>query len=375
MNKKIKRNILLNPGPATTTHTVKMSQVVSDICPREKEFCHLMESVRNDLLKIINANKEKYATVLFGSSGTAVMDSVISSVIPKEKKLMILINGSYGDRMQKIAETYNINTILVKSRYGDPINFNKADDILASNSDIGYLAMVHHETTTGRLNSIEQFSTLGKKYEQTLILDAISSYAGIPINLKETPIDFLLSTSNKCIQGMAGLAFVICNKSKLDNLKNIQGRSYYLNLFDQYNYMKKTSQMRFTPPVQTFYALKQAIDEYFEEGGANRYERYTNNWKILRTGLKDLGFKFLLSSEVESHILLTIIEPKNPEYNFEIMHDLLLNKYFTIYPGKVGYKSTFRLANMGSINSKDIDKFIYELDIVLKKMGINKIIN
>ena len=122
MNKKIKRNILLNPGPATTTHTVKMSQVVSDICPREKEFCHLMESVRNDLLKIINANKEKYATVLFGGSGTAVMDSVISSVIPKEKKLMILINGSYGDRMQKIAETYNINTILVKSRYARPPN-------------------------------------------------------------------------------------------------------------------------------------------------------------------------------------------------------------------------------------------------------------
>ena len=372
MHKNIERKILLNPGPATTTDTVKMSQVVPDICPREKEFKELMAGIRKDLLKIVNADKGKHKVVLFGGSGTAVMESVISSVVSQEKTLLILINGAYGDRMRTIAETYSIHFRTLEYKWGQPINFIEVGSYLKSKHDIGYVAMVHHETTTGILNSIERFSELGTKYGRTLILDAISSYAGIPIDLEAVPIDYLMSTSNKCIQGMAGLAFAICIKSELKHLKDIPNRSFYLSLYDQYIFMEKTGQMRFTPPVQTTYALRQAIDEFFKEGSLDRYNRYTENWQTLRNGLQQLGLNLFLNPEDESHILLTVIEPNNKKYNYEKLHDLLYEKGFMIYPGKLRNKNTFRLANMGAINSKDIEKFLVELNNAMKKIGIDR---
>jgi 2-aminoethylphosphonate aminotransferase len=370
MYKRIKRKILLNPGPATTTDTVKMAQVVSDICPREKEFGELMAEIRNDLLKIINADKKNYTTVLFGGSGTAVMESVIASVIDEEKELLILINGAYGDRMRKIAETYSIPFKTLEYESDQSINFTDVNNYLKSNSDIGYIAMVHHETTTGILNSIGSFSELGKKYGHTLILDAISSYAGVPIDLETTPIDYIMSTSNKCIQGMPGLAFVIGNKSKLVQLKNLRSRSFYLSLYDQYNYMEKSDQMRFTPPVQVIYALRKAIDEYFEEGGINRYKRYKKNWQTLRNGLQKLGYKFLLDPKDESHILLTVVEPNNQNFNYTKLHDYLYHRGLTIYPGKSNDKNTFRVSSMGAINYVDIDHFLITMRIAMKEMDI-----
>ena len=370
MNKDIERKILLNPGPATTTDTVKMAQVIPDICPREKEFSELMAGIRNDLLKIINVDKKKYTTVLFGGSGTAVMESVIASVVNQEKTLLILKNGAYGDRMQKIAKTYSIPFTTLEYEWGKPINFSEVDSYLKSNLEIGYIAMVHHETTTGILNSINSFSELGKKHGHTLILDAISSYAGVPIDLERIPIDYLMSTSNKCIQGMAGLAFVICKKTELEHLKEIPNRSFYLSLYDQYNYMEKTGQMRFTPPVQTIYALRQAIDEYFDEGSLNRYNRYKENWQVLRKGLLDLGFNLLLYPEIESHILLTVLEPDHSNFDFNKMHDLLYQRGFTIYPGKITKKKSFRLSNMGDLSTNDINLFLLILAEVLDEMEV-----
>ncbi len=373
MNKDIERKILLNPGPATTTDTVKMAQIVPDICPREEEFSELLNGIRYDLLKIVNADQEKYSTVLFGGSGTAVMESVISSVVSKEKTLLILINGAYGDRVRKIAETYSIPCKILEYEWGQPIIFDEVDSFLTTNLDVSYIAMVHHETTTGILNSIESFSELGKKYGHTLILDAISSYAGIPIDLETTPIDYLMSTSNKCIQGMAVLAFVICKKCELELLKEIPPRSFYLSLYDQYDYMEQTGQMRFTPPVQVMYALRQAIDEYFQEGGLNRHNRYTKSWQTLREGLKNLGFRLLLKPKDESHILLTVINPDNPEFDFVKLHDLLYKRGITIYPGKIGNLKTFRIANMGAINSDDIEIFLNKMTNIIKEIGIDRV--
>jgi 2-aminoethylphosphonate aminotransferase len=370
MNKDIERKILLNPGPATTTDTVKMAQVIPDICPREKEFGELMAEIRKDLLKIVNANQEKYSTVLFGGSGTAVMESVVSSVTSKEKTLLILINGAYGDRMKKIAETYSIPYRILEYEWGKTINFSKVESYLKSNLDVGYIAMVHHETTTGIINSIESFSELGKKYGHTLILDAISSYAGVPIDLEKTPIDFIMSTSNKCIQGMPGLGFIICNKKKIYNLKKIQPRSFYLSLYDEYINVTKTGQSRFTPPVQVIYALRKAIDELFVEGVKNRYKRYHDNMNFLRKGLKDLGFKFLLKEECESGILLSIIEPTASSYSFEKMHDYFYENGITIYPGKLINNNTFRLAIIGDLQKKDLQKIVMEFKSFLIKSSL-----
>lgn len=367
---KIKRNILLNPGPATTTDSVKYAQVVPDICPREKEFGQLMKSVATDIKKIAWGDKD-YTTVLFGGSGTAAMDSVINSVVPPNKKILIINNGAYGEGMVKIAKAYSMDFIDLKFNYDSIPAVNQIENVLLNDDQIACVSVVHHETTTGLLNPIREIGILVKKYNKTYIVDTISSFAGIPIDIKDNNIDFMMSTSNKCIQGMAGVCFIICNKKELDKTKNYPRISFYLNLYDQYEYFHKNYQMRFTPPVQTIYALRKAIDELFEEGIENRYIRYTKSWETLRKGLLEMGFNLLLNENIESHLLLTVLEPISSNYDFNKMHDLLYKMGFTIYPGKIGGMNTFRIANIGNIDYKDIKKFLEILKKYLKKSQIN----
>lgn len=365
---KIKRNVLLNPGPATTTDTVKMAMVVPDICPREKEFAELIAGIRNDLVSVV-AKGDAYTTVLFSGSGTAAMDSVISSVPAPGKKIAVIVNGAYGDRMVKIARAYNIPCLEIGFEWGEKIDIEKVERLINGDPDIDCLAVVHHETTTGILNPIAEIGKIAKKSGLTYIVDTISSYAGIPIDAVGCSIDYLMSTSNKCIQGMAGIAFVVCRKDALLKIGSYPRRSFYLSLYDQYQYLEDTGQTQFTAPVQVVYALRQAINEFISEGMDERYARYTESWKTLRKGLLDLGFKLLHDEEDESHILLTVLEPNNDGYNFEEMHDYLYDKGFTVYPGKIK-NNTFRLAIIGAIDKYDIKLFLKELEGSLKIMGV-----
>ncbi|MCF7804626.1 MAG: 2-aminoethylphosphonate--pyruvate transaminase [Candidatus Marinimicrobia bacterium] len=368
--KKIKRNILLNPGPATTTDTVKQAQVVPDICPRETEFQVVMDGIREDLVKIVHGGTD-YASVLFGGSGTSAMDATLASVVPPDGKILLLINGAYGKRMQQITKTYDIATSVYEVEWGTALDWRVVDQMLSNDRTISHIAMVHHETTTGILNPLEPFLAISKKYNLTTLADTISSYAGIPIDLRETPVDFLMSTSNKCIQGMAGLAFVICKNISLEKLSKFKGRTFYLDLYKQYDYFERTGQMRFTPPVQVTYALRQAIDEYFEEGESNRWDRYSKSYKTLIDGLTKLGFRFLLGDDVKhSRILTTIYEPDHPNYDFNDLHDRLYERGFTIYPGKVSDKDTFRLSVLGAIDHTDIRDFLVNLEEVLDEMDV-----
>lgn len=367
-----KRNILLTPGPATTTDTVKMTQVISDICPREKEFKEVLLQIKKDLVKIVAGNENDYACVLFAGSGTCVMDATINSVISPGKKILIVSNGAYGKRLVKIAEAYNIDCVELGFEWGVMPDLTKIEEALQRDEKISYIAMIHHETTTGILNSVKEVGIIAKKFNCVFIVDTISSFAGIPINIKEYNIDFMMSTSNKCIQGMPGVSFVICKRQEIEKTRDYPKRSFYLNLYCQYEYLEKNGEMQFTAPVQTIYALRQAIKEYFEEGGENRYNRYTKNWKVLRQGLLDMGLKLFLKEEVESHLLTTILYPDNPNFDFEILHDQLYKKGFTIYPGKIGYKNTFRIANIGAIDYRDIENFLQNLREVLTQMNTIK---
>lgn len=263
----MKRNILLNPGPATTTDTVKNAQVVPDICPREKEFGEVMEFVSKELTNLV-ADNDEYTTVLFGGSGTAAVESMISSVVDKDI-LLIINNGAYGKRICEMAEIYDLNFI---EFIGSPVNgidFIKLEQIISEyntkkrfiknklndykgivgrynikNEDdeikvISHIAVIHHETTTGILNDIHRVGGLCSKYNIDLIVDGISSFAGIPIDMKSSNIKCLASSSNKCIQGMAGVSFVIAEKELLINTKRIKPRNLYLNLYNQYEYFQK----------------------------------------------------------------------------------------------------------------------------------------
>jgi aspartate aminotransferase-like enzyme len=203
-----------------------------------------------------------------------------------------------------------------------------------------------------------------------MIVDAMSSYAGIPIDVEAIGADFLISSSNKCIQGMAGLAFVICKRERLQRMQPIPGRSFYFSLSRNHRFFETEGQMQFTPPVQVVYALEQALAEYFAEGGENRHRRYVANWEVLDGGMLALGFRRLLPEAILSRILTCYLEPDHPRYDFGEMHDRLYAKGFTIYPGKGANKATFRLANMGDVDGDDMRAFLDALRDTISTMNI-----
>ncbi|PIR00076.1 MAG: 2-aminoethylphosphonate--pyruvate transaminase [Nitrospinae bacterium CG11_big_fil_rev_8_21_14_0_20_45_15] len=365
------RKILLNPGPGTTSQSVKDALVVEDICPREKEFQEVMENLRRDLVKVVHAGND-YDCVMFAGSGTAVMDACINSVVPPDKKILIVNNGAYGMRLAAIAKAYGIAVEEMKFAWDSPPSLQAIEEKLASDADgsIACIAMVHHETTTGLLNPVKETGALAQRYGKTFIVDGISSYAAIPIDIEACHIDYLLSTSNKCIQGMAGISFVIAKISALESAGKFPSRSYYLDLCEQYAYMKRTGQMTFTAPVQIVYALQQAVKEYFDEGAEKRRARYSENWDTLYEGLAKLGFQFLLKPEHESKILLSVREPTHPDFDFNVLHDRLYARGFTIYPGKIDNTKTFRLAVIGDLRKQDMLDFRVALEETLAGMGI-----
>lgn len=289
----IKRNILLNPGPATTTDTVKLAQIVPDICPREQEFGDLMEWIAEQLTLFV-APKSEYDTALFSGSGTAAVESVISSVIG-EGKLLILSNGAYGERMAEIAQVYHVDHEVLESSSMLPLSLDAVETAIIRNKNkLTHVAVVHNETTSGILNDIDAIGKLCALHEVDLIVDAMSSYGAIPINMKASKVSFLISSSNKNLQGMAGISFIVAYKEKLQKIKDYSPKSYYLDLYKQYEHFQRTRQLRFTPPVQTFYALEQAIIETQNEGIEQRYKRYTESWQTLIKGLDRLQLQYLV---------------------------------------------------------------------------------
>lgn len=363
-----KREILLNPGPATTSTAVKYAQIQPDICPREEAFGDVMRFVSTELTAFV-ANNDHYNTVLFPGSGTAAVEAILTSVINKDETLLIVHNGAYGKRMQEICDTYAINYVMYDSPYTKALDYNDLEKFISINKHITHVAIIHNETTTGLLNDLSAVGDICRKKNLTFIVDAMSSYAAIPIDMPTQNIHFLAASSNKNIQGMAGISFVISNKSKLEQCKNRKRKSYYLDLYAQYEYFNKTGQSRFTPPVQTFYALQQAIIEAKNEGIINRYQRYAESWEALITGLKELNLEWVIPLEHHSKIITAIYEPNYENYDFTDMHDELFSKGFTIYPGKVGTLNTFRIANIGDINKNDMQNFINALKVYFNKIS------
>jgi 2-aminoethylphosphonate-pyruvate transaminase len=240
--------------------------------------------------------------------------------------------------------------------------------MISSAEGLTHLAMIHHETTTGLLNDISAVGEICKKHNISFIVDSMSGFAAIPVDMKSMNIDYLAASSNKNIQGMAGIGFAICNRKVLEGTASIPMRSLYLNLYAQYAYFEKTHQTRFTPPVQTFYALKQAIVETLEETIEGRYARYSKSWETLLEGIGALGLEYLIDKEHHSKIITSIIEPNTEAYNFDEMHDFFFEKGFTIYPGKVNNYDTFRISNIGQIDYKDIEAFLVVLKEYLVKI-------
>ena len=367
---KIKRNVLLNPGPSTTTDSVKMAQIVPDICPREKEFADLMKGLRADLLGIVHADPEKYTSVLFCGSGTINIDVCLNSLLPAGKKVLVVNNGAYSTRAAEICAYYGLPYIDLKFPVNNRPDLKVVEDALKNNPDVYIVHTTHNETGTGLLNPIREIGALAHKHGAIFTVDTTSSLAMIPIDIEKDNVDFCMASAQKGIMAMTGLSFIIGNRAEIEKSKDYPKRSYYCNLFRQYDYFEKTGEMNFTPPVQTVYATIQALKEYYAEGETAKWARHTRIFNAIHEGLDKLGFKDYIPRELQSGLVVAALYPDDPNWDFMKVHDYCYERGFTIYPGKVEKKGMFRLCALGAIDEGDIKDFFKVFEEALKVNGI-----
>lgn len=367
----IKRNILLNPGPATTTDTVKLAQIVPDICPREKEFAGLMKGLRADLLRVVHASPEKYTAVLFCGSGTINIDVCLNSLLPDGKKILIVNNGAYSSRAVEVCQYYGLPHINLKSSVYERPDMKEVERVLDENPDVAVVYTTHHETGTGILNPIREIGALAHSHGAVFVTDTTSSLGMIPLDMERDNVDFCMASAQKGLMAMTGLSFVIGNEEEIRKSKDYPTRSYYCNLYLQYDFFERTGEMHFTPPVQTIYATRQALDEYFEMGEEAKFARHRRVFEAIHSGLDALGFRDAIKPEWQSGLVVSVIYPDDPNWDFERVHDYCYEHGFTIYPGKISTTDTFRLCALGAIDKEDIEAFFVVLKEALEKNNIS----
>lgn len=366
----IKRNVLLNPGPSTTTDSVKYAQVMPDICPREKEFSDLMKELREELVKVVHGDLAKYTSVLFCGSGTINIDVVINSLLPEGKKVLVINNGAYSTRAVEICQYYGLPHIDLRFPVDQRPDLEKVEETMRENSNIALVHTTHNETGTGILNPIREIGAVVHKYGAVFTVDTTSTYAMRPVNMEEDNIDFCMASAQKGLMAFTGLSFIVGSKEIIEKSKDYPKRSYYCNLFMQYDFFERTGQMHFTPPVQTIYAAFQALKEYWAEGEKAKWARHTRVFNAINDGLDELGFRQVIKPEWRTGLISAAIYPDDSNWNFEKVHDYCYERGFTIYPGKISAANTFRLCALGAINEEDIKDFFVVFKNALAATGV-----
>lgn len=366
----IKRKILLNPGPATTTDTVKMAQVVPDICPREKEFTAVMEGLRQDLLKVVHTDPQEYAAVLFCGSGTLNMDVCLNSLLPQGKTILVINNGAYSCRAVDICRYYGLPCLDLQFPVDQLPDLTAVERTLQEHPEIALVYTTHHETGTGILNPVREIGAIAHRYGAISVVDTTSTFAMRPIHMEEEQMDFCMASAQKGLMAMAGLSFILGRRSRIEQSKDYPRRSYYCNLYLQYEQFETTGQMHFTPPVQTIYAAVQAMKEYIAEGEQAKWARHLRVAEAIHAGLEALGLREAIARELQSGLVVSVRYPDDSHWEFERIHDFCYQRGFTIYPGKIAGAQTFRLCALGAIDESDIREFFRVLEAALRECQV-----
>ena len=353
--------ILLNPGPVNLSERVRQSLLKPDLCHREIEFTNLQNGIRNKLLDIYNLSAEEWTAVLITGSGTSAMEAMLISLVPVDGRVLIIENGVYGERLSRIAEIYNINYSKLNYDWGEKIQVRDVEKTLSN--DITHVALVHHETTTGRLNHLDPIATVCKSVNIPILLDGVSSFGAEALQFNEGNLHACAATANKCLHGIPGTSFVICRRDALQSTAGLQ-RSLYLDLHS-YAELQEQGGTPFTQSIQSFYALDEALNEHREEGGwGARRELYRSRMALVREGLEKLGIRSLLPENASSCVLNSFHLPENMDYGR--LHDGLKSRGFVIYAGQGGLvKSIFRVSLMGAITDSDMQRFITAVEEVI----------
>jgi len=361
--------LLFTPGPLTTSRTVKEA-MLCDLGSRDEEFITIVRDIRQRLVRLAGASAEEFTAVLMQGSGTFGIEAVLSSAIPPDGKLLVVINGAYGRRIAQIATRHRI--ALKTLEYAEDC-VPQVDDVahaLASDSAITDVAIVHCETTSGILNPIAPIGALVKQARRRYIVDAMSSFGAIPLNVAAIGIDYLISSANKCIEGVPGFSFVIANAACLLASQG-WARTVSLDLLAQWQGLESDGQFRFTPPTHALLAFHRALDELEEEGGISaRAVRYQTNHATLVAGMRALGFTEYLRPENQGYIITSFRYPRHPNFQFEQFYHLLSEKGFVIYPGKVTSADCFRIGHIGQIYPDDITALLEAIRVTLAEMDV-----
>jgi 2-aminoethylphosphonate-pyruvate transaminase len=349
--------ILLTPGPLSTTKTVK-SVMLRDWCTWDEDYNRIVQQIRNELVRLATRS-DGYTAVLVQGSGTFSVEATITTAVPDDGKLLVLANGAYGNRIATIAGRCRIPHLVQDSGEQAPPDATLLNETLSRDPSISHVAVVHCETTTGMLNPVEALGEIVKAAGRLYIVDAMSSFAGIPMDAADLQADFLISSANKCIQGVPGFGFVIALRRELEKTRH-RARSLSLDLYDQWATMENHGgKWRFTSPTHVVRAFAKALEELRDEGGvAARHRRYLRNHHLLVEGMERLGFAPLLPEELRSPIITAFHSPRHPDYDFSRFYHALKRQGFVIYPGKVTGLDTFRIGTIGDIGPEQIQRLL-----------------
>lgn len=359
---------LLTPGPLTTSATVKEA-MLHDWGSRDRAFIAINRHMRERVVELAGAVGSHVAVPLQGS-GTFAVEAMLGNFVPPNGRLLLLINGAYGKRMARICDYYRRDYKVLEWAEDRPVDPAAVASALAEDPAIGHVAVVHCETTSGILNPLAEIGAVVAKAGRRLLIDAMSAFGAIVVDAREIPFDALAASSNKCLEGVPGLGFVICREEALAATKG-NSPSLALDLFDQWQAMEKTGQWRFTPPIHCIVAFDQALKEHEAEGGiAGRGRRYRENCRILIEGMRRLGFETLLPDRLQAPIIVTFHMPADPKFVFETFYDSLRERGFVIYPGKLTVADSFRIGCIGRLGAAEMQGALAAVAEVMADLGV-----
>jgi 2-aminoethylphosphonate-pyruvate transaminase len=360
--------LLLTPGPLTTSKTVKTA-MLHDWGSRDATFIRMNAEVLERIAALAGA-ADTHVTVPVQGSGTFAVEAMLTNFVPLGGKVLILVNGSYGKRAVKICEYAKRAHAVLETPEDTPPDVGRVAAVLAADPAISHVFAVQCETTSGILNPVAEIGAAVAKAGRRFLLDAMSAFGALPLDARQTRFDAMAASSNKCLEGVPGIGYVVCRKEALEETKG-NATSLSLDLHDQWAAMTATKQWRFTPPLQVIAALHKAIEEHAAEGGVvGRGARYASNCKILVEGMRALGFETLLPDRLQAPIIVTFHMPRDSRFDFQHFYDSLKERGYVIYPGKLTVAESFRIGCIGRLSADHMRGALEAVRAVLDKMGV-----
>ena len=360
--------ILLTPGPLTTSSRTRQAMLV-DWGSWDRDFNQLTASLCEQLLAIVNGNATHHCVPLQGS-GTFAVEAAIGTLVPRDGKVLVLINGAYGQRLSKICKVLGRAYSTFETDEDQPTTAADVDRLLAADPAVTHVALIHCETSTGILNPLPEIAQVVKRHGKRLVIDAMSSFGALPIDAAQVPFEALIAASGKCLEGVPGMGFVFAEKNALAACEG-NSHSLAMDLQDQQAYMAKTGQWRFTPPTHVVAALHEALAQYNEAGGLPaRHQRYADNCKTLLDGMARIGLRSFLPAEIQAPIIVTFHAPRDPRYQFKDFYERVKAKGFILYPGKLTQVETFRVGCIGVVGAEGMQAAVDAVAQALREMEV-----